>query len=102
MLAAIRNSLNHWIVKGLFLILIGSFAIWGIGDFVRGTATDRPVATVAGSRISLAEAADGGKSDTRRYTKRQFTWFRHQLPEFSWTAPEAASGAVRAVFAAAP
>lgn len=58
MLAAIRNSLNHWIVKGLFLILIGSFAIWGIGDFVRGTATDRPVATVAGSRISLAEAAD--------------------------------------------
>ena len=24
--------------------------------------------------ISLAEAAEGGKNDTRRYTKRQFTW----------------------------
>ena len=33
--------------------------------------------------ITLAEAAEGGKRDTRRYTKRQATWFRNQLPE--WT-----------------
>ncbi len=52
--------------------------------------------------ISLEEATAAGQADTRHYAKRQFTWFRHQLPEFSWTAPEAASGAVRAVFAAAP
>lgn len=76
MLAAIRNSLNHWIVKGLFLILIGSFAVWGIGDFVRGGAgTDRPVATVAGERISLAEAADAYQrevSQLRRSMGGQF------------------------------
>lgn len=59
MLAAIRRSLNHWIAKGLFLILIASFAVWGIGDFLRGGAgTDRSVATVAGATITLAEAAD--------------------------------------------
>jgi tRNA dimethylallyltransferase len=36
--------------------------------------------------ISLAEAAAGGKTDTRHYTKRQVTWFRHQLPEWRWAA----------------
>ena len=40
--------------------------------------------------ITLAEAAAIGQLDTRHYAKRQFTWFRHQLPEFTWSAPEAA------------
>jgi tRNA dimethylallyltransferase len=40
--------------------------------------------------ITLAEAAAIGQLDTRHYAKRQFTWFRHQLPEFTWLAPEAA------------
>ena len=38
---------------------------------------------------SLEQAIERGKSDTRRYAKRQFTWFRHQLPGFKWVAPEA-------------
>ena len=29
--------------------------------------------------IALAEAVEGGKRDTRHYTKRQATWFRNQL-----------------------
>jgi tRNA dimethylallyltransferase len=37
--------------------------------------------------ISLEEAAGIGQADTRHYAKRQFTWFRHQLPEFAWVAP---------------
>jgi tRNA dimethylallyltransferase len=40
--------------------------------------------------LSLDQAADGGKLDTRRYTKRQATWFRHQMPGWNWVAPEAA------------
>jgi tRNA dimethylallyltransferase len=40
--------------------------------------------------LSRDEAATIGKADTRHYAKRQFTWFRHQLPEFQWLAPEAA------------
>jgi tRNA dimethylallyltransferase len=40
--------------------------------------------------ITLEEAATIGRADTRHYAKRQFTWFRHQLPEFEWVAPEAA------------
>ena len=40
--------------------------------------------------ITLEEAAEIGRADTRHYAKRQFTWFRHQLPEFEWVEPEAA------------
>jgi tRNA dimethylallyltransferase len=46
--------------------------------------------------IALAEAAEGGKRDTRQYTKRQATWFRNQLPEFEWVAPQQARAAVEA------
>jgi tRNA dimethylallyltransferase len=45
--------------------------------------------------ISLAEAAEGGKRDTRRYTKRQATWFRHQLPDWRWVEPREAEGFIR-------
>jgi tRNA dimethylallyltransferase len=41
--------------------------------------------------LSLEEAAAIGQLDTRRYAKRQFTWFRHQLPEFAWQAPASAA-----------
>ena len=40
--------------------------------------------------ITLDEAAEIGRADTRHYAKRQFTWFRHQLPEFEWVQPERA------------
>ncbi len=40
--------------------------------------------------ISLGDAAQGAKNDTRRYTKRQFTWVRHQLADWTWMAPERA------------
>ena len=45
--------------------------------------------------ITLDEAAAIGRADTRHYAKRQFTWFRHQLPEFEWVRPEAARGWLR-------
>ena len=50
--------------------------------------------------ISLEEAAQGGKNDTRRYTKRQFTWVRHQLPDWTWMALEGAREEVVRAFSA--
>jgi tRNA dimethylallyltransferase len=46
--------------------------------------------------ISLAAAAAGGQADTRRYAKRQETWFRHQLAGWRRIAPEEALDAVLA------
>jgi tRNA dimethylallyltransferase len=44
----------------------------------------------------LATAVEAGKRDTRRYTKRQVTWFRHQLSEWTFIAPEPALATIRA------
>jgi tRNA dimethylallyltransferase len=49
--------------------------------------------------ISLEEAAEIGRADTRHYAKRQFTWFRHQLPEFQWTSPEESKDILNAAVA---
>ena len=43
-------------------------------------------------RLTLAEAAERSKLDTRHYAKRQFTWARRQLSRFKWVAPEEAHG----------
>ena len=45
--------------------------------------------------LDLATAVECAKRDTRRYTKRQATWFRHQLPDWTWVAPEKAAGVIR-------
>jgi tRNA dimethylallyltransferase len=47
------------------------------------------------SEIDLPAAVDAAKRDTRRYSKRQATWFRHQLPDWTWIAPERALGEIR-------
>lgn len=51
--------------------------------------------------LSLEDAASIGRADTRHYAKRQFTWFRHQLPEFEWVKPEEARGWLAAIVSAA-
>jgi tRNA dimethylallyltransferase len=48
--------------------------------------------------ITQEDAAEGGKRDTRRYTKRQGTWFRNQLPDFKWATPEEAEQTVLEAF----
>ena len=52
--------------------------------------------------IGLDEAAAQGKADTKRYTKRQFTWFRNQLPDWPWVAPANALDHLQAALAQAP
>jgi tRNA dimethylallyltransferase len=45
--------------------------------------------------ITLPEAVAQAKRDTQRYTKRQATWFRNQLPQFEWVAPRDAAASVK-------
>ena len=44
--------------------------------------------------ITMAEAVAQAKRDTRRYTKRQSTWFRNQLPQFEPVEPQRAAAAI--------
>jgi tRNA dimethylallyltransferase len=46
--------------------------------------------------VTLAEAVEHAKLETRQYTKRQATWFRNQLPDFAWVAPDDALAAIEA------
>jgi tRNA dimethylallyltransferase len=49
--------------------------------------------------ISLDEAAAGAVMDTRRYAKRQLTWFRNQMKDWPWAAPEEAQKALESQLA---
>ena len=40
----------------------------------------RPLLRHLAGEISLIDACDAAKRETRQYAKRQVTWFRHQLP----------------------
>ena len=44
--------------------------------------------------ISLDQAAAGAIMDTRRYAKRQLTWFRNQMTDWPWAASEEALNAL--------
>jgi len=44
--------------------------------------------------ISLDEAAAGAVMDTRRYAKRQLTWFRNQMKDWPWAGPQEAEKAL--------
>ena len=44
-------------------------------------------------KLSLEAASALGVRDTLQYAKRQFTWARHQMPDFHWVAPEDAETA---------
>ena len=45
--------------------------------------------------ISLEEAVAGAVMDTRRYAKRQLTWFRNQMQDWPWEPAENAAAALK-------
>ncbi len=52
--------------------------------------------------ITLEEAVAIGQADTRRYAKRQFTWFRHQMPGWTWIDSADALSTIEAALVAQP
>jgi peptidyl-prolyl cis-trans isomerase D len=41
MISSLRRSLDSWVVRGLFLVLLLAFMVWGIGDVVRNMRGDQ-------------------------------------------------------------
>jgi tRNA dimethylallyltransferase len=52
--------------------------------------------------LSMDQAIDKGKADTRRYAKRQHTWFRHQPPDFIWMTPDGAQVRIESLLETVP
>ena len=51
MLEAIRRHATSWVVKAFLIVLVLSFAVWGIGDVFRTTRVEGAVASVGGFEI---------------------------------------------------
>src|SRR5262245_21545324 len=56
MLTALRSKASSWVVKILLGMLVISFAIWGVNDFLRQAGEkERAVATVGGEEVLGSE-----------------------------------------------
>lgn len=64
MLQLIRNFAGSWVVKILFVVLIISFAVWGIGDITRGVQNG--VAKVGDTTITPQELDREFKAEINR------------------------------------
>jgi peptidyl-prolyl cis-trans isomerase D len=70
MITAFRRLTGTWFAKGLFLLLVLSFGIWGIEDVVRNFGHDSAVARVDGEPIDLAEAQNAARRETQRLQRQ--------------------------------
>ncbi|MBW8269114.1 peptidylprolyl isomerase [Caldovatus aquaticus] len=70
MLTALRRLAGTWVARALFIVLVFSFAIWGIGDMVRNFGRDTAVARVAGEPIALEEAQLAVRREVQRLARQ--------------------------------
>lgn len=76
MLTALRKQAKSWVVKALLLVLVLSFAIWGIGDIFYGNPAEEEVASIGSSEITTGELNDAFNrsiSNLQRQFGGQFT-----------------------------
>lgn len=70
MLTALRRLAGTWVAKILFVVLILSFAVWGIEDVVRNLGRETAVARVGGEPIELAEAQANARREMARIARQ--------------------------------
>ena len=51
MLETLRQGVQSWYFKALLVLLIGSFAIWGVGDIFRDGPAGSNAMTVGGKEV---------------------------------------------------
>lgn len=65
MLQILRNQASSWVVKILLLLLVLSFAAWGIGDIFHGSS-DPTVANVGGIKLTRSQVNDEIREEINR------------------------------------
>ncbi len=69
MITAFRSYLDTWVVRGLFVVLVVAFAMWGIGDVLRNVGTTTWVAKVGGTAIEAPQAQEAFRQQLAQVTK---------------------------------
>lgn len=80
--ARIARRVERMLERGLVSEVRGLLAAGYGADAPGMSATGyREIVAHLSGEVSLEEAAEAIRISTRRYARRQITWFRHQLPE---------------------
>lgn len=69
MLDQLRRGALSWFAKGLLALLIVAFAVWGIGDSIRG-GSSTTLATIGSAQISRDEFRQAYQEEMNSYTRR--------------------------------
>jgi len=69
MITFMRRLAGTWFAKGLFVLLILSFAVWGIEDMIQGLGRDDSVARVSGEAIEAPEAQEAARRELQRISR---------------------------------
>lgn len=69
MLTALRRLASTWVAKALFVLLVLSFGIWGIGDTVRNLGRDTSLGRVNGQPIEMEEAQAALRREVARVSR---------------------------------
>ena len=70
MLQALRRLAATWVAKALFVLLVLSFGIWGVGDMVRSLNRDTAVAKVGGREVDMEEAQLSMRRELQRIQRQ--------------------------------
>jgi peptidyl-prolyl cis-trans isomerase D len=77
MLQIMRTAAKSWVSKGLFLVLVGSFGLWGINDIFTSNPRSKPIARVGGEEIP------------RRFIESQYKQELQRIRSLTQDAPPA-------------
>ncbi len=70
MITAMRRLAGTWFAKLLFVLLILSFAVWGIEDMLRNIGRDTAVARVGDDAIEVEEAQEAARRELQRIQRQ--------------------------------
>ena len=76
MLESLRSFVGGWIAKILLVLLVGSFALWGISGSIFGTSYSNSVAQVGETHVSIRDfvtAYNRNMNDMQRQAGRRLT-----------------------------
>ncbi|MGG5889170.1 SurA N-terminal domain-containing protein [Falsiroseomonas sp. HC035] len=80
MITWFRNLTQTWFAKVLFLLLVLSFAIWGIEDTVRNFGRETAVVSMAGGDIEVPEAQTAARRELQRVQQQLGASFEAEEP----------------------
>ncbi len=66
MLQQMRKGAGSWVAKGLMILLVASFGLWGVESFIRGNYREPPIAEVGDVKVTRVEYANAVRQDIQR------------------------------------